>query len=197
MAENKSKGERQFQILEAALELFVKKGYSDTSMNDIVNKSGLSKGAIYHYYNSKRDLFLSLIGHWETHAFPNLYIKDENKSASEILKSFACVINETFQNRRFVFLAELEFWALSNRDEEVRNRTRLLYEKILSLFEKILHKGIVSGEFREMNTGKSALTIMTTLQGAIWFSIFQHQDFTMKEYLDENIDRLINSFQKL
>ena len=49
MAENKSKEERQGQILDAALKVFVNKGYADTRMDDIVNKSGLSKGAIYHH----------------------------------------------------------------------------------------------------------------------------------------------------
>ena len=59
--ENKSKN----RIMDAALQVFVSKGYSDTRMDDIVEMSGLSKGAIYHHYKSKKDLFISLIEHWE------------------------------------------------------------------------------------------------------------------------------------
>ena len=78
MAENKSINNSKNQILDAALEVFVKKGYSETRMDDIVKKSGLSKGAIYHHYKSKRDLFLSLIEHWEQFSFPNIFDKDLN-----------------------------------------------------------------------------------------------------------------------
>ena len=60
MAENKSINNSKSQILDAALEVFVKKGYSETRMDDIVDKSGLSKGAIYHHYDSNKDLFLEL-----------------------------------------------------------------------------------------------------------------------------------------
>ncbi|MBC8214244.1 MAG: TetR/AcrR family transcriptional regulator [Candidatus Marinimicrobia bacterium] len=196
MAANKSKEERQHQILEAALEVFVKKGYSETRMSDIVDKSGLSKGAIYHYYNSKRDLFLSLIDHWETHTFPDFYSKDDEKSASEILRGFVSEIIDTFQNRKYVFLAELEFWALSNRDEEIRSRTKQLYAKILSLFEKVIQKGISDGEFDIIDPKKSALVIMTSLQGVIWFTIFEHQDFTVEEYLNDVMDQMILGFKQ-
>ena len=49
------------KILDAAFNVFVRNGFKDTTMSHIVNESGLSKGAIYHYYSSKKDLFISLI----------------------------------------------------------------------------------------------------------------------------------------
>ena len=49
------KKDRKNQILEAALRIFVIKGYSKTTMDDIVSASNLSKGALYHYYKSKKD----------------------------------------------------------------------------------------------------------------------------------------------
>ena len=50
----------QNKILDAAYEVFVGKGYSDTTMDDIVKKSEMSKGAIYHYYSSKKSSFFSV-----------------------------------------------------------------------------------------------------------------------------------------
>jgi AcrR family transcriptional regulator len=43
-------------ILKTALLLFLEKGYKDVSYQDLVKKTGLSKGAIYHYFASKEDL---------------------------------------------------------------------------------------------------------------------------------------------
>ena len=77
------------QILDSALKVFVKKGYSKTTMDDIVESSGLSKGALYHYYKSKKDLFLSLIDHWEIYTFKDFYKKtSNNKTASDTLRFF-------------------------------------------------------------------------------------------------------------
>ena len=68
--------DRKNQILEAAFKVFVQKGYSKATMDDIVDSSGLSKGALYHYYKSNKDLFLRLIDHWEVYTFNNFYNKE-------------------------------------------------------------------------------------------------------------------------
>lgn len=47
MTRRKSEEIRREEILEAALKCFSKRGYHDTRMDDIINESGLSKGAIY------------------------------------------------------------------------------------------------------------------------------------------------------
>lgn len=48
--------ERRRSILEAALRCFIRTGYQQTSMADIIAESGLSTGAIYSYFPSKREL---------------------------------------------------------------------------------------------------------------------------------------------
>jgi AcrR family transcriptional regulator len=52
--------QRRDQILAAAMACFARQGYHATSMDDVVRESGLSVGAIYSYFPSKEDLFLSL-----------------------------------------------------------------------------------------------------------------------------------------
>lgn len=47
-------------ILDAALEVFVEVGYVDANIADIVERSGLSVGSVYHHFNGKADLFLEL-----------------------------------------------------------------------------------------------------------------------------------------
>lgn len=50
------------QILAAALEVFSKQGYAGTTLDDITAAADLSKGAIYWYFESKADLFATLLG---------------------------------------------------------------------------------------------------------------------------------------
>ena len=44
-------------IIDTALQLFLQKSYHEVTMQDIVNETGLSKGAFYHYFNSKEQVF--------------------------------------------------------------------------------------------------------------------------------------------
>ena len=48
------------KIIDAAETLFSRNGYYDTSMDEIVRESGLSKGAIYGHFKSKEELFVAL-----------------------------------------------------------------------------------------------------------------------------------------
>lgn len=57
MARNKYPEETIGRILDAAEELFAKKGYEATSIQDIMDQTKLSKGAIYHHFSSKRVIF--------------------------------------------------------------------------------------------------------------------------------------------
>ena len=50
------------QILAAALDVFSRQGYAGTTLDDITAAANLSKGAIYWYFESKADLFTTLLG---------------------------------------------------------------------------------------------------------------------------------------
>ncbi|MFZ5462596.1 MAG: TetR/AcrR family transcriptional regulator [Pseudomonadota bacterium] len=52
--------ERRAQVLFAAAELFVRHGYSGTSIRDIAQRVGLLPGSVYHYFPSKEDLFVAV-----------------------------------------------------------------------------------------------------------------------------------------
>ena len=49
MTKNESKDQRINDILEAAVDIFVEKGYENTSMNEIAAHAGISKGGLYHH----------------------------------------------------------------------------------------------------------------------------------------------------
>ena len=49
------------RILEAALEVFARKGYHRARVDDIVRASGTSKGAVYHHFPHKQAVFLALV----------------------------------------------------------------------------------------------------------------------------------------
>ena len=197
MAENLPKEERQSQIMEAAMKVFTQKGYSSARMDDIVKASGLSKGAIYHHFEGKKDIFLALIGHWETQTFPNFYSRNtKGRSASNTLRDFSKEIIKVFQDRSYVFHAEVEFWSLSNQDDEVRIRFQELYEKIIHLFELVINKGIRENEFIKVDSRVTAIYILSVFQGINWFCIFNDKKIKAEKYIHDSIEMIISALCK-
>lgn len=60
MARNKYPEETVKRILDAATQLFIEKGYEATSLADIIADTHLSKGAIYHHFASKEEIFAAI-----------------------------------------------------------------------------------------------------------------------------------------
>ena len=56
-----TKAARRAQILEAAVSCFLEKGYTNTSMSDIIKASGLSSGSIYSHFSGKEDILITAI----------------------------------------------------------------------------------------------------------------------------------------
>ena len=197
MSDIKNKDNTKLQILDAAMHVFVKSGYNKTTMDDIVSHSGLSKGAIYHYYNSKKDLFLSLIDYWENYFFKNIIDKDlTSSSADDLLREITNDVIKTFKTKKHVFLAELEFWSLSNHDIDIRKRTTSLYVKLIDLFKSVIKKGIDEATFKKVDLDVASLSVMTSLQGVIWFSIFEKSNISAEKYLNDVIEFIIFGFKK-
>ena len=186
---DKIKEKRKKQILDAAMKVFVSNGFENSRMDDIVHRSGLSKGAIYHHYSSKKELFLELIDVWEVQTFPRFYSKSEDgKTATEIINEFSEEVVRVFKNKRYLFLAEIEFWAMANRDKDVQVKSNELYNKILHLFVLVFNKGIRDKEFIEFDTKAYAVILLTLLNGINWFSIFNSDDVDAETYIKLSIE---------
>ncbi|MDD3797416.1 MAG: helix-turn-helix domain containing protein, partial [Lachnospiraceae bacterium] len=87
------------KIISAAAKLFSEKGYDETTMQDIMQISGLSKGAIYHYFKSKQEI-LDYISNYEKEMVSNYLrelVDDKELTAKEkIERAITCLsANET------------------------------------------------------------------------------------------------------
>ena len=65
MARNKHPEETVAKILDVSMRLFTEQGYEHTTIQDIVDALGMSKGAIYHHFKSKEDILDALIQRYE------------------------------------------------------------------------------------------------------------------------------------
>lgn len=197
MTQNSKEESRKKQILDAALEVVVEKGYSDSRMDDIVKASGLSKGAIYWYYKSKKEVFLSLINHWVNKFGVTLnHIVEEDLPASDQLHELFAFFLDVFEKNPDVLKAELEFWAMASRDTDFNRKTQAVYHELLELIEAIVAKGVESGEFKNVEVNVAALSIMINIEGIIWFALFDTDSVQARHYIETITDFILAGLTK-
>ncbi len=167
MTLHRTKRERRQQIMEAAITCFAEKGFYETSMDDIVKVAGLSKGSLYWYFESKRDLFKSLIEMWFEDLMEGLVeAVDSAPTANQKLSVMVDAVKETVALRPELARAQLEFFAMALRDEEIRGWLRENYAVQREFFARIVEQGIAAGEFRPVPVDAVARMIMAYFDGA-------------------------------
>lgn len=177
ISEEKKEARKQ-KIVSAAMECFSSKGYSRTSMDDIVEASGVSKGGIYLYYKSKDEIFRELAD--EVLASRQSIIKDFNDemSYSERLKEFILKIvsnyNKPAYRKRIRF--SFEFW-VENKDKKnigdvskkkyLNKRLQISYDDL----NTIIAGGIKAGEFRKgIDTNTFLYILFAAIDGLAFYT---------------------------
>ncbi|WP_264741012.1 TetR/AcrR family transcriptional regulator [Cytobacillus firmus] len=86
-------------IMESALELFAKQGFEATSVQQITEHSGISKGAFYLSFKSKDELIMALIDHFMEQFVSDIdhIVKDPNNTGEELLRKFFYTTFHSFQ----------------------------------------------------------------------------------------------------
>jgi TetR/AcrR family transcriptional repressor of nem operon len=81
-------------ILLISLQLFSQKGFKEVTMKEIVDKTGLSKGAFYHYFNSKEQVFTEVIQYF----FMDMMLTDYSLFSQSTLKEFYREVLDRFED---------------------------------------------------------------------------------------------------
>lgn len=124
-----SGSERKKEIREAALKLFITKGFDKTSIQNILDVLSLSKGGFYHHYKSKEEL-LDDIAIDRAEAFSSLWSGLNERSDLTGMEKFI----ETYRISNAVKAENLEktleLWSVLYKEENSRFRLRILEKQI-------------------------------------------------------------------
>ena len=159
--------ERKQQIYQAALACFNRKGYHQTTMDDIVVESGLSKGALYWYFDSKKALFISLLNDFMTPMGQEweAIVDDPTLTAAQKLKTMLAYFRAQFDEMVKFFGLVIEAWSQTHFDDDVQQLTHDLYKPYQALMERILDEGIAQGEFSQVDVAATSAVILTLFDG--------------------------------
>jgi len=144
---------RKEYIMQAALVCFARTCYHQTTMDDIVLEAGLSKGSIYTYFDSKKELFTNLLEKMvsETGLFPIL--SAENSCGREKLDAAMSSMVAFTTSGDYQYYAPLlmEAWTLAQVEPDVKVVLADIYKRLRQLFAQPIEKGITRGEFKPID----------------------------------------------
>jgi len=146
----KEHGERRLEIITAARDLFVARGYDGCTVNDIIEAVGIAKGTFYHYFSGKEALLHALIDHLtdDILARINVIAGDRTRTALDRLTAYfqeSIIIKARNRETMLVILHTMY------RPENTMLRIGILERSaqlIAPVLAQVIRDGVEEGEFR-------------------------------------------------
>ena len=187
----KIREESKEKILFAALELFATHGYHPTSISQIAQKAGVSKGLMYNYFASKEELLKAVvIASYEEAATmlvnsvePYIMIEDLHQILRRVLDSFVFMLREN-----------AEIWKLSVALSMQISNMPDIHFMMTNLFEAVYQQieGILKLKGRK-DTFREARLIAATMDGIALHYLLLGKDFRLEDVKEKFIENMSNN----
>jgi len=177
-------------IVKAALEIFLEKGYHNTSMSDIANETGLLKGSLYHHFNSKADLMKNVISFLHDFYKSEIFSISDDKTLNTDQKVRALIqaSEEVFFNRRGGnFMTNIALETL-NVVPEFTDMIRAFFRDWIKCIKDV---------YAEVMTTKTAESLAHQTFSEIEGAVIMTEIFDDKSYLRRAHKRIYNRFRSL
>jgi TetR/AcrR family transcriptional repressor of nem operon len=156
-------------ILMVSLKLFLQKNFKEVTMKEIVRETGLSKGAFYHYFESKEQLFYEIIDFF----FTAILEYDFSTLPGDSLQEFYHVYADQINTQRFHFLVSdkgqgedfitMNFFALLfdafKLFPEFKSKMEQYHQKEMKAWTEAIYNARASGEISSPLTDKQIAQI--------------------------------------
>lgn len=185
---------RPQELTDAALALFVEKGYAGTRLDEIAARAGVSKGTLYLYFSSKEELFKAVVreGLLPVLAEGETLVANAAGPASELFRAIVMRWWEVVGDNPIGGISKLIFAEARNFPEIARFYAEEVIERGKRLLAAALQRGIDSGEFRPFNPDDLVHIVFSPLMMRL---IWKHSldccgvhtvpiDVYLREYID-------------
>ncbi len=189
--------ETQARILDAATLCFAEAGYNAAGVAEICARAGASKGAFYHHFASKHDLFMTLLVRW-------LSLLDEQlrtaQAASgnvpEELRSMARTAGSVFESARGQLPMFLEFWSQAARDPDVWRATIAPYHAYRAFFADRIRAGITERSLRPVDPDAAAGALVALAVGMLLQGLLDPAGADWPEAMVAGVDMLVDGWKR-
>ena len=156
---------RPGELLDAALDLFVEKGFSATRVDEVAARAGVSKGTLFLYFQSKEDLFKAVVRKNIANNFPRWqeeFLTFEGTS-SDMLRYAMTSWWERIGKTRASGITKLVMSEAQNFPEIASFYQEEVIQPGNVMIRRILARGVQSGEFREMDLDQAVHLIVAPM----------------------------------
>jgi AcrR family transcriptional regulator len=191
---HRRKAERPGEIIDAALELFVAKGFMATRLDEVAQRAGVSKGTLYLYFENKEALFKAVV---ETLVLPEIerteqQIQDFHGAASELITQLVKQWWATVGESQLGGLPKLIIAESGNFPELASFYVEQVIGRVRRVIARLISRGIASGEFKSCDPTYAARLLLAPM---VFAAIYQHsllpydsEPIEMPAYLDNHLD---------
>jgi len=180
--------ETKSRILLSARSLFSSYGFTATSLDDILNAAGITKGAFYHYFHSKEHLCQQVLQDVVAEYQKLVETVDKRRPAAEQLKQWLAILMEKNQsgrwpNCRLITRLSVQMQQLGS---ELQNRLIDFWRWYEGVYESWLAQCGLNAEQAKL----SARTLVGTIFGAIWLEKSLPSEYSAIDVIEHQL-RLI------
>jgi AcrR family transcriptional regulator len=188
--------ERKDQILNGAEQVFSKKGFDQTRMDDIAEEIGLSKGTLYLYFKSKDDLIIAILDRIFQGVFKQLDArKNVQMSATEAISQFTEEAIRDYKTMLRILPIAYEFLALTFRNKTVQKALKEYFRVYMDVLVPIIQRGIDSGEFRQVDAQEVAIAAGAIYEGTILLWVYDNSLVDIERHIRSSIKLLLEGIQ--
>lgn len=145
-----NKNSSREKIIQSAGQLFLETGYDATSVQDICSHAGVSKGAFYHYFETKQALFMTLMDYWSSSVMQDggSEVFQTDLSIKEQLIRMPFQFAQAFEAVPKGFLILVDFWRQAMGDPQMWRMAVAPYRYFTDFFVRVVEKGKQDGSIR-------------------------------------------------
>ncbi len=182
---------RPGELLEAALDLFVEKGFAATKVDEVAVRAGVSKGTLFLYFPSKEDLFKAVVRQNIAGRFAewDLELETFEGTSCELVEYCFQSWWERVGSTKASGLGKLILSEANNFPEIARFYRQEVVEPGHRLVRRILQRGIDRGEFRALDLDHAIYLVLAPLmflmfsQPSMSLCIPDPDKFSPQEYI--------------
>lgn len=167
------KNARPGELLEAALDLFVEKGYAATRVEEVAARAGVSKGTLFLYFPSKEDLFKAVVRENMAGRFAEwkLELDAFEGNSAELLRHCYAVWWERIGNTKAAGITKLMVSEARNFPALAHFYQQEVLQPGTALVRRILERGMARGEFRPMDIHTGVYLVLAPM---LFLSVWQN-----------------------
>ncbi|MEO8856980.1 MAG: TetR/AcrR family transcriptional regulator [Burkholderiaceae bacterium] len=193
------KDARPGELLAAALDLFVEKGFASTRAEEVAHRAGVSKGTLFLYYASKEELFKAVVRESIIDRYPGWRneIAVYQGSTRDLLHYSMQSWWSRYGATKASGISKLVMSEASNFPELALFYQREVMQPGRELVRRILQRGVDSGEFRPLNMKYGVYTVLAPMlfllmwKHSLGACVAEDAAIVPEDYIRAQIDTLL------